>query len=93
MARTMGKSNRFYSNPVLRDQEWDRERQAPWWLMSIAVAIVAVAFFLGVYAEQPLNVLGWIVGIATIVVYSVLGRVRTRRARIRLRKLHGEPTA
>ena len=35
MAQTrMSKADRFFSNPVLRDQEWARANQPPWLLMA-----------------------------------------------------------
>jgi hypothetical protein len=91
MARSMlGKSDRYYKNPILRDQEWDRAKQPPLWLMVLALAIVAVAFFVGVYADKPHNIGGWIVGVTTIVIYMILGSRRRRRARRELREAHGQ---
>jgi len=91
MARSsFGKADRFYKNPVRRDEEWNEATQAPWWLVLLAIVIVVVAFFAGVYAEQPYNALGWIVGIVTIAIYGWLGAMRKRRARVYLRKLHGQ---
>lgn len=83
-----GKADRFYQNPTLRDREWEQATQAPYWLTVAALAIIAVAFFIGVYAAAPLSVIGWIVGIATIVVYIGLEGPRRMRARRRLRELH-----
>ncbi len=86
----LGKSNRFYQSPVLRDEEWDRAKQAPWWLMVLVLAIVGVAFFVGVYAGKPFSEAGWIVGVMTIVIYMGLSWLRRRRARRRLREVHGQ---
>lgn len=86
----LGRADRFYKNPVLRDEEWNQVTQAPWWLVLLAVVIVVVGFFAGVYAERPFNVLGWIVGLLAIVIYGWLGAMRKRRARAELRKLHGQ---
>ncbi len=83
-----GKADRFYQNPILRDQEWERATQAPYWLTVLALAIVGVAFFIGVYSGAPENIIGWIVGIITIIVYIALGGPRRLRARQRLRELH-----
>lgn len=87
----LGRADRFYSNPILRDQEWFRATQPPWWLMALALAIIGVALFTGVYGEQPYKTTGWIVAGATIVIYIALERLRRRRARQELRKLHGQP--
>jgi len=86
----LGKSDRFYQNPILRDAEWDRAKQAPWWLLVLSIAVVGIAFFVGVYATQPYSTLGWIVGIMMIVIYLVLGGLRRRRARRLLRESHGQ---
>ena len=87
------KADRYYQNPVLRDREWDQAKQAPWWLMAVAVAIVIAAFFVGVYAGAPYNLIGWIVGILTIVVYAALGSRRRLHARRRLREIHAQRAA
>ncbi len=87
------KSDRFYQNPMLRDQEWERAKQAPWWLMALAVAIVVAAFFVGVYSAAPQNIIGWVVGVVTIAIYLGLGSVRRQRARRRLREIHGQTAA
>jgi hypothetical protein len=89
---SLGRSDRFYKNPVLRDEEWFTATQAPWWLLTVAVLIVAGGFFCGVYAERPYNYMGWTAGVGMIVVYLVLGSARRRRARQRLRDLHGQAT-
>ena len=88
-----GKAARFYQNPMLRDREWEQATQAPYWLTVAALAIVGVAFFFGVYAASPQNIIGWVVGIATILVYVALGGPRRLRARRRLRELHRQRTA
>ena len=75
---------------MLRDEEWERAKQAPWWLTALAVAIVVVAFFVGVYSTAPQNIIGWVVGIVTIAIYIGLGSARRRRARRRLREIHGQ---
>jgi hypothetical protein len=90
---TEGKAGRFYQNPTLRDQEWERATQAPYWLTAAALAIVGVAFFVGVYSTAPQSIIGWIVGIITILVYVALGGPRRLRARRRLRELHQQRTA
>lgn len=87
------KADRYYQNPILRDQEWEHAKQAPYWLTVAALAIVAVAFFVGVYAGAPQNIVGWIVGLVTIVVYVLLGSQRRLRARRRLRELHAQRAA
>lgn len=89
----LGRTQRFYQNPVLRDAEWDRAKEAPWWLMVLTIAIVAVAFFFGVYASGPQSIAGWIVGIIMVAIYLILGWQRRRRARQRLRQLHGQPAS
>ncbi len=86
----LGRSARFYQNPVLRDEEWNRAKQPPWWLMVLALAIVVVAFFVGAYGPAPWNAIGWIVGVITIAVYVVILSVRRRRAQHRLRVEHGQ---
>ena len=88
-----GKADRFYQNPSLRDREWEQATQAPYWLTVAALAIVGVAFFFGVYAASPQNIIGWVVGIAMILVYVALGGPRRLRARRRLRELHRQRTA
>ena len=88
-----GKADRFYQNPTLRDLEWERATQAPWWMTVVALAIVGVAFFIGVYASAPGNVIGWIVGIVTILIYIGLAGPRRLRARRRLRELHRQRAA
>lgn len=90
---TEGKADRFYQNPILRDREWEQATQAPWWLTVVALAIIAVAFFIGVYSAAPQNVIGWVVGIATILVYVSLAGPRRMRARRRLRELHRQRAA
>ncbi|HEX3954870.1 MAG TPA: hypothetical protein VHW90_14930 [Stellaceae bacterium] len=87
----LSRADRFYQNPILRDEEWDRAKQAPWWQMIVATAIVGVGFFAGVYAAKPYSVIGWIAGVAAIVVYLILGSARRRRARRVLREMHGQP--
>jgi hypothetical protein len=91
VARTaLGKADRFHRNPVLRDREWDQAKQAPWWLMILTIAIVGVAAYAGVYATGSSRTLGWIVVVAAIVLYLLLGVVRRRRARQELRRAHGQ---
>lgn len=87
------KADRFYQNPNLRDQEWERATQAPWWLTVVALAVVGVAFFFGVYASAPQSIIGWIVGIVAILVFVSLAGPRRLRARRRLRELHGQKAA
>ncbi len=87
----LGKTDRFYQNPILRDAEWNRAKQAPWWLMTLAVAIIAIAFAVGVYGGPPNSTIGWVVGIATIAIYLGLEEQRRRRARQHLRQVHGQP--
>jgi amino acid transporter len=82
------KADRFYQNPVLRDEEWNRAKQPPWWLMASAIAIIAVAFFVGVYGSRPYSIIGGIVGVVTILIYIALGSTRRRQARQQLRKAH-----
>jgi amino acid transporter len=89
----LGKSDRFYANPILRDEEWNRAKQPGWALMVLAVAIVTVAFFIGVYGGEPLSTVGWIIGILTIVIYIGLARVRRGLARRQLRRGHGQATS
>jgi Flp pilus assembly protein TadB len=89
----LGRSDRFYENPILRDQEWDRAKQAPWWLMAVSIGIVAIAFFVGVYTGSPYSTIGWIAGIVTILIYLVLGWRRRRQARQKLREAHGQNKA
>ena len=86
----LGRSDRFYKNPVLRDEEWFSATQAPWWLLAVAILVVAAGFFLGVYAERPYNIFGWIIGLVMIGVYLLLGSIRRKRAREHLRQLHGQ---
>jgi hypothetical protein len=87
---SLGKADRFYKNPAQRDEEWDRYTRPPLWLMVLTIAIVGVAFFAGVYADKPHNIIGWIIGCVAIVIYGILGSVRRRRARRLLRQLHGQ---
>jgi hypothetical protein len=86
----LGRANRFYSNPVLRDAEWNQATKAPWWLIVLVVAVVAAGFFAGVYADGPSRVVGWTVGIVAIVVFFILAQLRRRRARRELRRAHGQ---
>lgn len=86
----LGKADRFYKNPILRDQEWERATQAPWWLMALAITILGVAFFVGVYSGGLHSRVGWAIGVVTIVIYMGLGWQRRRRAREQLREIHGQ---
>lgn len=88
-----GKADRFYQNPVLRDREWEHAKQAPWWLTVAALASVVAGFLVGVYSGAPQNIIGWIVGVVTIVVYIGLGAQRRLRARRRLREIHAQRAA
>jgi hypothetical protein len=74
----------------MRDEEWDRAKQPPVWLMVLAVIIVTSAFFAGVYAEKPHSTIGWVIGALTIAIYMLLGSLRRRRARRYLRAIHGQ---
>jgi amino acid transporter len=87
------RADRFYQNPILRDREWEQAKQPPWILTVVALAIVAAAFFIGVYSSAPQNIIGWIVGIVTILVYVALGAHWRLRARRRLRELHRQRAA
>lgn len=92
MARSqLARADRFYQNQSMRDEEWNRATQAPLWLMALTVAIVAAGFFVGVYSNRPYSTLGWIVGVVAILLYIVLGGMRRRQARRRLRQAHGQP--
>ena len=85
-----GKANRFYSNPVLRDAEWNRAKQAPLALVLIVLACVIVGFFAGVYADKPYSVAGWLAGTLAIVVYIAVSRIRRGQARRTLRQAHAQ---
>ena len=86
----LGKSNRFYTNSILRDEEWNRAKQPSAPLMALTMAIVAIAFFVGVYGGATQRAAGWVVGIITILTYMGLGWLRRDRARRQLRHLHGQ---
>ena len=86
----LNRADRFYQNPVLRDGEWDRAKQAPWWLTTIVLAIVAIAFYSGIYSSTGPNLTGWIIGLVMIAIYFILGRLRRPWARQQLRQLHGQ---
>ncbi len=89
MARGGGKPDRFYINQSLRDREWNRAKQPFWMLTLLALAIVGIAFFFGVYGSKPSSTAGWTVGIITILMYQLLYLLRRGPARRRLRRLHG----
>lgn len=86
----LGKSDRFYANPILRDEEWSRAKQPSWLLMTVVVAIVGVAFFFGVYGDEPHSIVGWTVGVLAILTYICMGGLRRAWARRHLRRLHGQ---
>jgi hypothetical protein len=88
----LGRSDRFYANPILRDQEWNRATQPSWLLTVAAMAIVGVAFFFGVYGSPSQSTIGWTVGVITILIYMGLGGIRRGWARRHLRKVHGQAT-
>ena len=69
----LGKSDRFYANPILRDEEWSRATQPPWLLMIGVVAIVGVGFFFGVYGDEPYSTVGWTVGGLAILICLGIG--------------------
>jgi amino acid transporter len=92
MARSsLGKADRFYTNPVVRDAEWNRAKSAPWWLISVVLLIVAVSFFVGAYGQGTTRATGWVIGLAALGIYMLLDKARRRRARRELRKAHGQP--
>lgn len=94
MARSEGsRADRFYQNPALRDDEWNRATQPPWWLLVVVIAIVAAAFFIGVYGTADYRVAGWVIGVAAIVLYGCLAIVRRRHARRALRAAHQQSIA
>lgn len=88
-----GRANRFYQNPSLRDDEWNRAKQVPMWVTVLAMAIVGVGFFMGVYADAPQSTVGWIVGLITLILYGILTEVRRRQARRELREAHARAMA
>ena len=83
-----GKADRFYANPILRDEEWNRATQPSWPLMALAVAIVGIAFYYGFYGSPSQRATGWIIAILTMVIYTALGRMRRVGARGHLRSVH-----
>ncbi len=85
-----GKSDRFYTNLGLRDDEWNRAKQPSWLLMVAAVAIVGIAFFAGFYGDPAQRAAGWTIGVITIFAYVALDRLRRDRARRHLRHVHGQ---
>jgi len=93
MARSLSRADRYHQNTVLRDQEWDRATQAPWTLMAVSIALVAVGAYVGVYSTPGWRIIGWLAVVLTIVAYIWLGGLRRRRARQRLRELHGQVAA
>jgi len=93
MANTrMSKADRFYANPVMRDQEWNQAKQLPWWLTVLALILIAVGSFFGVYSGEPQSTIGWIVAVLTVVVYIALSARQREVARRRLREAHGQPS-
>ncbi len=86
----LGKANRFYINQSLRDREWNRAKQPPWLLTLLALVIVAVAFFVGVYGSKPSSTAGWAIAVVTILIYALLEWLRRAPARRHLRHLHGQ---
>lgn len=86
----LGKSDRFYANPILRDEEWNRAKRPSWLLMIVVVAIVGVGFFVGAYGDEPHSTVGWTVGVLAILTYLGIGWLRRGSARRHLRRLHGQ---
>jgi hypothetical protein len=89
----LGKSDRFYANPILRDEEWNRATQPSWLLTIVVVAIVGVGFFFGVYGDAPYSTIGWTVGVLAILAYVGIGCLRRGQARRDLRRLHGQASS
>jgi hypothetical protein len=88
VANRFDKSKRFYSNPALRDEEWNEATRAPWWQMAMVLACIGAGFFAGFYAETPYNLFGWLLAAGAILVHFVLARARENRARRELRRKH-----
>ena len=86
----LGRSDRFYQNPALRDAEWNRTKQAPWWLTALTLVVIGVAFFVGVYGGAAVRQAGWIVGALALAIYVALAVSRRRWARRHLRQVHGQ---
>ena len=86
----LGKADRFYRNPALRDAEWNQATQPPWWLIVAVLGFVVVGFFAGVYTSTPCSLLGWLAGTVAILIYLALDRLRRGRARRQLGRAHGQ---
>lgn len=85
----LGKADRFYINPNLRDAEWNRAKQPSWLLIVAAIVIIGVAFYFGFYGSGGERVAGWAIGLLAIVGYALLNRLRRDAARRQLRRVHG----
>jgi protein-S-isoprenylcysteine O-methyltransferase Ste14 len=86
----LSRADRFYLNPVLRDQEWNRAKQASGWALVVVLACIIIGFIAGVYADKPYSLIGWLIGTAAILIHFALAPVRRARAREKLRRAHGQ---